>query len=395
MDQKAGYNQEERPSELPAPRARVESVKIAPGDAWHALPELRRRWRPRPRGQPPQCFEVTVDDTEYLASVGEPRPRVQGRVSVIVPTLADRYKFHGQIWLCFHAQTHEDKELIVVASGERESPFFSSLSSDQCKHVRYVHVDEPMTVGEKRNLAIRDYSTGEIIANFDDDELYFPAYLSTMVKTMKLPKAAMAHLSAWHVLDFENACCATFNRATPRPSKSEALGLGQFCGFSMVYTYAAWRCVPWPPRTCGEDALYLRAFQDAGLPVVSRADDGRAVTMLHVQHGRNMQRSVCHAMRTDTAAMAAMMGRFETACRRLMKINLQEYEEGGETLLYTYTLSLKAEPPPPRGMYILATEDEGGADDEAFAEWRASCMGVHPDREAMLQRQRAAEAQCG
>merc|ERR1712224_245480 len=56
-------------------------------------------------------------------------------------------------------------------------------------------------------------------------------------------------------------------------------------------------------------------------------------------------------MRTDTAAMAAMLGRFETACRRLMKINLQEYEEGGESLLYSYSLSLNADPPPPRGMY--------------------------------------------
>ena len=40
--------------------------------------------------------------------------------------------------------------------------------------------EENQTIGEKRNLAIQNAS-GDVICHFDDDDLYAPTYVETMV----------------------------------------------------------------------------------------------------------------------------------------------------------------------------------------------------------------------
>mmetsp|Transcript_17710 Transcript_17710/g.54775 ORF Transcript_17710/g.54775 Transcript_17710/m.54775 type:complete len:175 (-) Transcript_17710:72-596(-) len=154
----------------------------------------------------------------------------------------------------------------------------------------------------------------------------------------------------------------------------------------MAYTHAAWRCVPWPARSSGEDGHFLRGFAAAGLPVAARAETGRAVTVLHLQHGANMGRSVCQAARADTAAIAALLERFEEACRRIINLPQAEYDQMGGRLLYQglHSLALTAEPPPAaKGLYLLT--DDGGAE---YEQWKQSSVGLHPQRERMLRRQR-------
>jgi len=366
-------------------KAKQVGSEIAAQQAWHVIPTKFSSWTSGPDGGPLRT-DVPEDDPKRSAMIGDGgRARVEGRVSVVAVTSSDRYRFHGQLWLCYFSQTWEDKEL-VVDSGERRSPFFGRAGSDN-GNVKYVHVAEPLSVGEKRNLAIRQYSTGEIIANFDDDDVYFPSYLTAMVKALKTSKSALTRLTAWNVLDFDTQFCAHFNSAAGKPSDEEARMLAGRCGFSMVYTYAAWRSIPWPHWTVGEDAAFLAAFDEVGLPITGRAEPSRgAMLALKTQHGRNMQRSVCHTSRRDVAAITAMINRYEEACRRMMKINLQEYSEAGETMLYRklLTLNLSAEQSEPKGLYVL---DAADADEERYRAWQASAEGQSPDLPWLLRRQ--------
>jgi len=383
----------------PPPKLKSAAVDVAVDVAWHPLPDRRTVWEEGTDGEP-QCVEVPDSDHRWRALVGESsKPRVQGRVSVVVPTIEERRQFHGQIWLCYHSQTYEDKELIVVDSCDTPSPIFESFSLST-PDIKYINVDRSMSIGEKRNLAIREHSTGEIIANFDDDDLYFPAYLVTMVKALQASKSAVTHLSAWNVLDLQADFCATFNSSLKRPSEDESFALAELSGFSMVYTHAAWRSVPWPPWSLREDRALLRAAAAAGLPVSTRVEAGRALTVLHVQHGRNMQRSVCNVVRKDGKAIVSMIHRFEDACRRIMNITLKDYQESGTGLLHPKLRAAKlvSDPPSaPIGVFPLldgdsAAEDEGsGTVVERCRTWLAAPggAGVRPDRENLLCEQRA------
>jgi len=236
-----------------------------------------------------------------------------------------------------------------------------------------------------------DHIDAEILANFDDDDIYFPAYIQTMVKFMKGAKAAMVHLSAWNVLDIQTAFCAVFDRSFAKPSEDEVQALGDLSGFSMVYTHAAWRSVTWPAMTTGEDRLFARCMLASGLPVATRAESGRGMTVLHLQHGRNMGRSVCHKARTDTRAVMMTLERLEEACRRIINLPQTEYDQMGGSLLYQGLrgLTLRASLAAPQGLHLLVEGD--GTD--AYRAWEQSSLGLHPDRGRMLQQQQRQQEQ--
>lgn len=330
---------------------------------------------------------------------------IPGRVSVVAPTTQERHEFHAQLWLCFHSQTYRDKELIVVDTGEVPSPFFKARGGG-LGDVKYVHLLDTLTVGEKRNLAIREHSTGEIIANFDDDDLYFPAYLQVMVKslTSSSPSPALTHLKAWTAIDLETGLCAVVDASKAPPVKEELLASAGDCfGFSMVYTKAAWQRVPWPDLTSGEDQVFLCNVVAASLPVVHRSEAGRSLTVLHLQHGGNVKASVASSVSCDAALISAMLCRFEEACRRIIKLSQPDYDEMGGSLLHTRLLAARftnQRPAEARGLFLASpgSVEVGGNDDECEA-WQRSLV-MHRKHRALhdnndtpaLQRETVAES---
>ena len=126
------------------------------------------------------------------------------RVSCISPTTPERHLFHeAALYRCFASQTHADRELIVVDTGPVPSPFFTSAHFDD-ERVTYLHQPEHQTIGQKRNLAIQ-HASGDIICHFDDDDLYAPEYIATMVGAMEREGADFVKLSAWLVHGRERA----------------------------------------------------------------------------------------------------------------------------------------------------------------------------------------------
>ena len=155
--------------------------------------------------------EELASSPRVAAARGPPAgaPHVD-RVSVVVPTYALRHAHHAVVYECFCRQTWLDKELLVIDTGPLPSPFFTALGGADCR-VAYVHAAgavNSLSIGVKRNLALERFGAGAMCANFDDDDIYAPSYLATMVARLReRPDAELVKLSSWFVLDLEARRC--------------------------------------------------------------------------------------------------------------------------------------------------------------------------------------------
>lgn len=199
------------------------------------------------------------------------------RVSVICPTMPERSALHPLVYACFQAQTHEDKELVVFDSGGPPSQFWTSLQDDR---VKYIH--DPMqyvTVGAKRNRLVKE-AQGAIIAMCDDDNLYGPAYLETMVLHLASSGAAVVSLAGFYGVSMYDGSWEYYKNVG---------GRGE--------THVFWKhgdlqfddSVTW-----GEETRFVDVARDKGLHRVW--DD--AGIFLHIGHGRNL--TAVHPEQHDT-----------------------------------------------------------------------------------------------
>uniref|UniRef100_A0A7S4UU34 Glycosyltransferase 2-like domain-containing protein n=1 Tax=Alexandrium monilatum TaxID=311494 RepID=A0A7S4UU34_9DINO len=210
---------------------------------------------------------------------------VKGRVSVVCPTCEARQHFHELLYRNFCAQSWPDKELVVLDTGGAPSPFFSgqvsqgepcwtgdgplsSLSPAEDPRVLYVHMRRyPLTLGHKRNQLIQ-LASGEVVAHFDDDNLYAPQYLATMVEQLRASRAQLVRLEA------------TFSWSPP----SGALlwhGALAFRAETFVHLRGPLRAIAFAHEKCGEEGGL------GAVCVIHDLDDTYGVFM-HVEHGANI-----------------------------------------------------------------------------------------------------------
>ena len=222
-------------------------------------------------------------------------------VSVISPTTVERHGFHERVlYASFNAQKHPHKELIVVDSGGVPSPFFTDLDD---RRVRYIHKASANSVGAKRNVALR-LAEGKVVAHFDDDDLYAPTYLTTMLAAMRESQTRFIKLNSWYVH------CRTTGRFGffdgdkgfdgDRPAKLRLHpDLAKFkdnyvrtYGFSYVYEKAITDKFAFHDKSWGEDTALLAAAVGTKVPCAMVPD--RDGVCLHIQHGDNCSISLCH-----------------------------------------------------------------------------------------------------
>src|SRR5690349_11912252 len=99
-------------------------------------------------------------------------------VSCTMPT-RNRRRFVSQAISYFLRQDYRPRELIVVDDGE-DAVGDLVPSDDQ---VRYVRLEQRLSLGAKRNLAC-GLARGELIAHWDDDDWSAPHRLSAQVEQL-------------------------------------------------------------------------------------------------------------------------------------------------------------------------------------------------------------------
>jgi len=188
-------------------------------------------------------------------------------VSVVCPTYRRPQHLPTAI-RCFLQQTHPNKELIIVDDGFEKAPVIDDA------RIIYMHLSDKTPTGTKRNLGA-EYASGEIIANWDDDDWSHPHRLEDQVqRLLRTGKAVTGY-------------CATvrFDEA------SRVLYTGSNCppyfvsGTSQMYLKSWWELHPFPDVSQGEDSVFSRTarLEDQ----LAAASPGKM--LIARQHGGNTE----------------------------------------------------------------------------------------------------------
>eukprot|EP00928_Gymnodinium_smaydae_P061814 TRINITY_DN45801_c0_g1_i1.p1 TRINITY_DN45801_c0_g1~~TRINITY_DN45801_c0_g1_i1.p1 ORF type:complete len:485 (+),score=74.21 TRINITY_DN45801_c0_g1_i1:96-1550(+) len=220
---------------------------------------------------------------------------VKGRVSVVVPTMCSRQRYHEQLYLNFCAQTYPDKELIVLESYEdRPSSFLQQKAKED--H-RLVHVcfqrsaDEDFSVGLKRNMTLH-LASGEYVVNFDDDDVYAHTYVTKMVDEMRRRGLVGVTLSTWYnyfehngEIGYSDPMVAWEDRHLMTKQDMDEVLYGY--GFSYAHRRQPSMALPYPDVVFAEDApFFLRLKQVYGDRQVALKPDEDGFCM-HLVHNAN------------------------------------------------------------------------------------------------------------
>ena len=102
-------------------------------------------------------------------------------VSVITPTY-NRRRFIPYLIQCYDAQTYkkENMEWIILDDGQDKVEDLITEAAKKIPNIRYIPLDEKLTIGEKRNR-LNDEAKGSIIVAMDDDDYYPPERVSHVV----------------------------------------------------------------------------------------------------------------------------------------------------------------------------------------------------------------------
>ncbi len=227
-------------------------------------------------------------------------------VSCIMPT-RNRRLFVGQALRYFSRQDYPARELIVVDDGE--DPVRDVVPDDSC--VRYIRLDRPHSIGQKRNIAARE-ARGTLIAHWDDDDWYGPAYLSTSVTRW------LACGRADSVCGMSSYLVWISGDPQVRVSKSSAI-----VGATFLYAKSLWERCPYRDVKTAEDYFFLKDAQ----PELVRIDDPDL--FLVVRHGS-------HTWITDQGRDVTM------ELRRLPRYRKPLHEIAGEEDAHFYARAEQA-----------------------------------------------------
>lgn len=117
------------------------------------------------------------------------------KVSCLMITL-DRFDGFVSSFRCYCNQTYENKELVIVTDGESQYQQRLQRHIDESgrSDVRLITLKERLPLGALRNISL-DAATGDLICQWDDDDLYHSARLEEQVKDMLQKSADISYLT--------------------------------------------------------------------------------------------------------------------------------------------------------------------------------------------------------
>eukprot|EP00658_Telonema_sp_P-2_P033773 TRINITY_DN24726_c0_g1_i1.p1 TRINITY_DN24726_c0_g1~~TRINITY_DN24726_c0_g1_i1.p1 ORF type:complete len:429 (-),score=114.63 TRINITY_DN24726_c0_g1_i1:476-1762(-) len=212
-------------------------------------------------------------------------------VTVVSPTISSRHLYHERLWTSFIMQTWEPKQLIVVDTGPAPSPWFSSLDDDRCTYLYTEGPENCISIGEKRNTA-GNMAEGEYVASFDDDDMYAPCYLETMVRELEARKTTCIKLASWYNYDtvLGVVCHTDLTQPLPAPAEAKRKTMLYSYGFSLVHKKSLLSVVQYPHVSWAEDQGFLKLARFQGHEVGLVTDEEGLC--IHLQHGGNMSKSI-------------------------------------------------------------------------------------------------------
>ena len=202
--------------------------------------------------------------TQLLSAVGldDPAARTRPRVSVIAPTI--RPHLVPGIIETAGRQTGVDVQLVLTLHGfnDDEQRLQQLAREAGVRELVVLRADRETTLGANLNRMVQA-SDGDVIAKFDDDDIYGEHYLLDSCFALDYSGAELVGKHARYL--YLQAMDATVLQSPEREHRwTDLVG-----GPTMVGPRATWESTPFEDRTLGEDTTFQRAVLAAGGGVYS------------------------------------------------------------------------------------------------------------------------------
>lgn len=199
-------------------------------------------------------------------------------VSCVMVTCG-RPAFVAQSVRYFLAQDYAERELVIVYEDEADLPAPFPDVAAGAPAIRTRRVTPGMSLGAKRNLGVTEAS-GDVIAQWDDDDWYAPARLRRQLEPILRGAADITALRAYRFFELE-----AWTLWSCSPALHARMFVHDVAGGTLVYRREVWgRDVRYPASNLREDADFLCAALAQGARLTALPDDDLFV---YVRHGRN------------------------------------------------------------------------------------------------------------
>ncbi len=199
----------------------------------------------------------------------------QPLVSCIMPTY-NRRPFVPHAIRYFQRQEYENKELIIIDDGS--DSIEDLLPTDP--RIRYFRLDEKISLGAKLNMAC-ELASGQMIANWDDDDWYAPRRLRYQAETLLNNPIDICGIS--NLLYYDIRSRKAFNYIYPRDHRTWLLGS------SLFFRKEFWNTHHFDDINVGMDGLFVwKAHPDR---ITELPDSSFSV---HMIHGSNVSPKQTH-----------------------------------------------------------------------------------------------------
>lgn len=186
-------------------------------------------------------------------------------VSCILPTYNRRQFFPNAIRY-FQRQDYTNKELIILDDGTDSVEDLVPAA----KNIRYYRLEQKITLGAKLNMAC-SYASGNIIANWDDDDWYAPHRLSYQASAMQQKTVAVCGINKLLYLDLKSKQGLQY--IYPKEHKI------WLSGSSLCFTKELWESLRFADVNVGMDGLFVWATPPERIKVLE--DNTFAIHMIH------------------------------------------------------------------------------------------------------------------
>ena len=197
-----------------------------------------------------------------------PDTKSQPLVSCIMPTY-NRRKFVPHAIRYFLRQEHQNKELIIVDDG---TDCIEDLVPEH-EAIKYIRLKNRITLGEKLNIACSNAS-GNIIANWDDDDWYAPRRLNYQVDALSTDGTKVCGIN--NLLYYDLHQNKAYEYKYPENQRKWLLGS------SLCYFKSLWEAQPFEKINVGMDGLFV--WKTSSSMVAALKDSTISVHMIHDQN---------------------------------------------------------------------------------------------------------------
>ena len=217
---------------------------------------------------------VVGDDLPQLRVTSSSPATPMPLISCIMPTF-NRRAFIPLAIQHFLAQDYPNKELVIVDDGDDAIGDLVNAVPD----VRYIRLNQRISIGAKRNLACRE-ARGELIAQWDDDDWYAPDRLSYQAQLILDDQADLTGLENTYLLELPAG-----RFWTTQHQLHQRMFVGDVHGGTLVFRKNILNNgLRYPEVNLAEDAGLLKQALRRGKRLARLPNPG---VFVYVRHGKN------------------------------------------------------------------------------------------------------------